>query len=191
MVNPNKIRQLLALSIVLAGVSLAVAVFLKVDKGARSAKPVPRLPENVDMSLQEVHFTETKDGVKKWDLTADRADYDKGKEVAHLTRIRLVVPGDRATGAITLTSERADYNMATRDVQLFGNVAAKSASGMQFTTDQAVFEADAAVIRATGPVRYSDGSMKVEGSGMQFSTATRNLQISRDVTASIRPKGAR
>lgn len=190
MLNVNKIRQLLASVIVLAGLSLAVAIFLKVHRG-EPAKPVTRMPGNVDMSLQKIHFTETKDGVKKWDLTAERAAYDKGREMAHLTGIRLVVPGDHATGDITLTSDRADYNMATRDVHLAGNVAASSSSGMRFTTDQAVFKADASVVRSEGRVSFSDGSVSLEGSGMQFSTVTRDIRISRDVTASIRPKGAR
>ena len=189
MVNRNKIRQILALFIVLSGTALAVVIFLKVRPEGRLAEPLPRLPGNVEMSLQNMHFTEVKDGVKKWDLVAERAD--RGEEITRLSGVRLTVPGDRVTGDITLVSHQADYHEATRDVTLLGGIAATSGSGMKFTGDRATFDAERRVIRSTGNVRFSDRLIDVEGNEMEYFTETRNLKVSRNVIAIVRPEARR
>lgn len=189
MINRNKIRQLLAFVIVLSGTALAVALFSKARPGVRPAEPLPRLPGNVEMSLQKMHFTEVKDGLKKWDLVADRADH--GDEITRLTGVRLTVPGDKVTGTITLVSRQADYHMATKDINLQGGVVATSASGMKFSGDRATYDADRNVIHSTGNVRFSDQLIDVEGNEMEFFTTTRNIRVSRNVAAIIRPEAAR
>lgn len=189
MINRNKIRQLLAFFIVLAGTSLVVVLFTKVRPGGPPAEQIPRLPENVEMSLQKMHFSEVRDGVKKWDLVADRADH--GNDVTRLTGVRFTVPGDKTTGDITLVSRQADYHMASKDVSLYGGVAADSTSGMKFSAERATFDAARNVIRSSGNVRFSDPLIDVEGNEMEFFTGTRNLRVSRNVTATVRPEAVR
>lgn len=189
MVNRNKIRQLLAFFIVLSVAALAGALYLKVRPGDRPAEPLPRLPGNIEMSLQSMHFTEVQDGVKKWELVAERAE--RGDKVTRLSGVRLAVPGDKVTGEIILVSRQADFDEATRNVTLLGGVAAKSASGMEFTGDRATFDAGRKVIRSTGNVRFSDRLIEVEGNEMDFFTTTRNLKVSRNVVATIRPEAVR
>jgi LPS export ABC transporter protein LptC len=189
MLNRNKIRQLLAFLIVLSGTALAVILFLKVRLGSRPAEPLPSLPRNVEMSLQNMHFTEVKDGEKKWDLFAERAD--RGGEVTRLSGVRLTVPGDKVTGDITLVSRQADYHEARRDVTLMGDVKATSTSGMKFTGDRATFDARRKVIRSTGNVRFSDRLIDVEGNEMEYYTETRDIKVSNNVVATVRPEAAR
>jgi LPS export ABC transporter protein LptC len=183
MIKTNKIRQLLALFVVLASISLAAVIVLKVYRSKGQAELLRKLPQNIDVSLQKVHFTETRNGIKKWDLVADKADYDKSREVTHLTGIRLVVAGDRATGDVTVTAERAEYYNTVKDIGLVGRVEAKSASGMEFTADSMTYVAARSLLRTPGRVRFSDGTITVEGVGMEFTPATKNVRILKDVTA--------
>lgn len=191
MLKLNKIRQLLALTIVLAGIWLVVAIAFKVYREKRPAGLLPRLPGNIDVSLQKIHYTETKNGVKKWDLLADRAEYDKGREKTRLTGVRLTVAGDRTTGDILLSAAGADYHNKTKDVSLFGNVVAKSATGMEFATERADYIAARSMIRTAARVRFTDGNLTVEGVGMEFMTGSRGVKILRDVTATVRAGGGR
>ncbi|MBT0654714.1 LPS export ABC transporter periplasmic protein LptC [Geobacter luticola] len=186
MICMNKIRLLLAVIIVLAGVSLVTTIALKVSSDKRQLPVPPGLPGNVDVSLQKIHFTETRDGVKKWDLVADKAEYDKVRDTTHLTGIRMVVTGDQQTGDITLTADRADYDNKSRDVKLAGRVKAKSASGMEFSSATADYVAASGLLRTPDRIRYADKNMTLEGVGMEMVTGTRNLKVLRDVTASIR-----
>lgn len=187
MLKPNKIRQLLAFFIVVATLSIVAAIVLKVYGDKERAELLRQLPKNIDVSLQKIHYTETRDGVKKWDLLADKAEYEKARDLTHLTGIRLVVAGDRATGDITLTADRAEYHNTSRDVRLIGNVVAKSVSGMEFVTDSAAYIAARSMIKTPDRVRFADKTLKVEGVGMEFMPETKNVRILNDVTADIMP----
>jgi len=191
MIKSNKIRQLLALFVVVASLSLAVVIVLKVYREKGTAGLLRKLPQNIDVALRKVHFTETRDGIKKWDLVADQAEYDKGREVTHLTGVRLVVAGGRATGDITLTAGRADYHNITRDVRLVGKVVAKSVSGMEFTTESAAYIAARSVITTSSRVKFADGTLTVEGVGMEFKPETKNIRVFNEVTAFITPEAGR
>ncbi len=183
----NKIRQLLAMMIVVASISLAVVIILKVSRGGGPAEVLPRLAKNVDVSLQKIHYTEMKQGVKQWDLVADKAEYDKEGEIARLAGIRMVVAGNRQTGDITLTADRGEFSNKTKDVHLAGNIVARSASGMEFTTSQAVYRAARSMIESPARVKFTDGKLTLEGVGLELMTVTKNIRILRDVTADIHP----
>jgi LPS export ABC transporter protein LptC len=187
MTKSNKIKQLLALFVVVASLSLTAAIALKVYWGKGKVGLLRKLPQNIDVSLQKIHFTETGDEKKKWDLVADKADFDKKGEVTHLTNVRLVVAGDNSMGDITLTAHRADYHNITKDVTLNGEVVAKSASGMEFTTSSAAYIAARSAITTSCPVRFTNGRLTLEGVGMEFLTETKNLRLLSKVTANIMP----
>lgn len=191
MIKLSKIRQLLALVIILAVLALAAAIALKAYRGMRGGPVLPSLPKNIEVSLQKIHFTESKGGEKKWDLLADKAEYDKSGDVVRLTGIRLEVAAAGKTGDIVLTSERAAYYTRTRDVELFGNVVAKSASGMAFTTGRVAYVAASSMLRTADRVRFSDGNLAVEGIGMEFMVNRKQLKIMRQVAASYTPGTAR
>ncbi len=187
----NKIRQLLASVIIIASISLAVAIILKVTRGRGPTEVLPQLAKNVDVSLQKIHYTETRQGVKQWDLLADKVEYDKGSDVTRLAGIRLVVAGNSQTGDITLTADRGEFLNKTRDVQLAGNVVARSASGMEVTTSQAAYRTARSMIESPARVKFTDGKLTLEGVGMELMTSTKKLRILHDVTADITPGGGK
>ncbi len=191
MIKTNKIRQLLALFVIVTSLSIAAAIAVKLYRSRETADMLRKLPKNIEISLQKIHFTETRDGVKKWDLVADKADYDKKLEVTHLSGVRLVVTGDRSTGEITLTAPRADFHNTTKDVRLDGDVVAKSASGMEFTTSNVSYVAARSLIKTSSPVKFSDGKLTLEGVGMEFKPETKNVRILNRVVANIRPRGSK
>jgi LPS export ABC transporter protein LptC len=187
MVNQAKIRQLLALVIIAAVLALAAAIALKAYRGMRSRSMLPTLPKNIEVSLQKIHYTETKGGGKKWDLLADKAEYDRVGEIAHLTGIRLEFASTGKTGDIVLTSQRADYHTRTRNVELVGDVVAKSASGMEFVTERISYIAARSMLKTDDRVKFTDAGLAVAGVGMEFMVDTKQLKILRQVEASYIP----
>lgn len=183
MLRPKKIRLILAMAIVLAGVSLIATVILKVEQRKSPAEKLDPLPHNVEMALQKVHYSEVKDGVKKWDLFADQAFFDAQKESFHLKGVRLILVAEKRIGDITLTAGEADYYSKEKNVELSGNVVAKSDTGMRFSSDSAKFVGASALISTDDPVRFIDGRIEVSGIGMELKTTTRDLKIKKDVTA--------
>jgi LPS export ABC transporter protein LptC len=138
-----------------------------------------------------VHYTETKAGVKRWDLSAERAEYNKDTDSTTLSGVRLIVAGKTATGDLQVTADRADYRNSTRDVILAGNVRGSSGSGMEFSTSRVTYVAARSQLESAEPVRFLDGGLKLEGVGMEFQTQTRRLKLMKDVSAVYQPQGAR
>jgi len=191
MIKSNKIRQLLALFVVATSLSIVAVIVVKIYRGRMTAELLRKLPKNIEISLQKIHFTETRDGMKKWDLVADKADYDRKGEVTHLTGVRLVVTGDHTTGDITLTAPQADFHNVSKDVIMNGKVMAKSTSGMEFTATNATYVAARSMITTSGPVSFTNGKLKLEGVGMEFMPKTKNFRILSRVTANIMPGGGK
>lgn len=173
--------------IVLATLYVAVTLALKLGAGGKRKEGLPILPRNVEISLSKIHFTETKNGIKQWDLFAEKGEYDKARDVTVLNSVRMVLHEKGKSGDITLVADRADYFNASKDVTLSGNVVAKSESGMEFATEQASYKSDRAVVVTNDRVRFTDGTMSVTGVGMEFFVKTRQVRVLRDVTATVVP----
>ncbi|RNC67881.1 MAG: LPS export ABC transporter periplasmic protein LptC [Desulfuromonadales bacterium] len=187
MIKQNKIRQVLAFVILFATLSLAITLVLKISSGDRKVEELPKLPQNIGLSLDKIHFTETKDGVRKSDLFAENGEYDKARDVTRLTGVRLVLHESGSSGEIALNADHADYYNASKDVKLSGNIVARSASGMEFTTGRASYEASRSRVVSDDRVTFTDGRMSVEGVGMELAVKTRDVRILKDVKATIKP----
>ena len=191
MLTPGKIRQILALVIIAATIALAGAIALKAYRGMRSIPSLPGLPKNIDVSLKKIHYTETKAGKKKWDLVADKAEYDKVNDLIRLAVVHLEVAGAENAREYVLTADRAIYHTASKNVDLFGNVVGRSASGMVFTTGQAAYAAARSMIHTADRVKFNDGNLTLEGRGMQFNVETRKMKLEQDVTATVVRSGGK
>jgi LPS export ABC transporter protein LptC len=187
MLKLNKIRRFLALGVVLAAGGLAATIVVKLYWAKGVGRNSTKLRPAADASLQKIRYTETKQGRQQWALTADRAEYGRDAEITRLSGVQLVVAAAASTGEITLTAERADYHNKTGDVQLAGNVRARSASGMEFSCNAADYQASRSRITAPDRVRFSDGMLTVEGIGMELMTASRSVRILKQVSARIVP----
>jgi len=187
----NNIRRFLVILASIVTLCVVGTIAYRMHQDGAPSRKVPKLPLKVDVSLQRVHYTETKKGVKRWDLSADRAEYNKEADSTTLTGVKLVIAGNRSTGDLEVTAERAEYRNATRDVTLSGKVLGKSASGLEFSTSRITYLAARSLLETDQPVQFKDGGFELKGVGMEFQTQTRRLQVMKDVSAVYRPQGVR
>ena len=187
----NNIRRFLAILASLTALFVVATIAFRMHQAGAPGLKVPKLPLKVDVSLQRVHYTETKLGVKRWDLSADRAEYNKDTDSTALSGVRLVVSGKPPAGDLQVTADHADYHNATRDVELSGKVRGTSGSGMEFTTSRVTYVAARSQLESSEAVRFQDAGLLLEGVGMEFQTQTRRLKLMKDVSAVYRPQGAR
>ncbi|HBG08330.1 MAG: LPS export ABC transporter periplasmic protein LptC [Geobacteraceae bacterium GWC2_58_44] len=187
----NNIRRFLAIVAVLASLIVIATIAFRVRKGDAPKLGVRKLPVQVDISLQKVHYTEVKQGVKQWDLSADRAEYNKKTDTTSLTGVRLAIAGGAGTGDLLVTAERAEYHNGRRDVVLAGNVHGQSSKGIEFSTSRVTYVAARSQLETAEPVRFVDAGLELEGVGMEFHTQTRRFKLMKDVSAVYRPQGAR
>lgn len=187
----NNIRRLLAILAVLASLLVIATIAFRIHKGSSPKAEVRKLPVQVDVSLQKVHYTETTQGVKRWDLSADRAEFNKESDVTVLHGVRLLVAGGADVGELQVTAERAEYHNTKRDVTLVGNVRGQSSKGMRFSAARVSYVAARSRLETPERVRLVDKGLELEGVGMEFDTQTRRFKLMKDVSAVYRPQGAR
>jgi len=187
----NNIRRFLVILASITALFVVATITFRMHQGGAPARKVPKLPLKVDVSLQRVHYTETRLGVKRWDLSAERAEYNKDTDSTTLSGVRLVVSGKAPTGDLQITADRADYHNRTRDVLLSGKVRGSSGSGMEFSSTRVTYFAAREQLVTSEPVSFKDGGLLLEGVGMEFQTQTRRLRLMKDVSAVYQPQGAR
>ncbi|HJV34449.1 LPS export ABC transporter periplasmic protein LptC [Geomonas sp.] len=187
----NKIRRFLAVLAVLTSLLVIATIAIRLRQGKAPDLGVAKLPVQVDVSLQKIHYTETKEGAKRWDLSAERADYNKETDTTSLSKVKLVVDGGDHVGELQVTADRAQYHNNTRDVLLEGNVRGVGSKGVEFTAPRITYLAARSLLQSADRVHFVDGGLELEGVGMEFQTKTRRLKLLKDVTAVYRPQVAR
>jgi LPS export ABC transporter protein LptC len=187
----NNIRLFLAFSVVLASLVVAATIVSRVRRGAVPKQLVAKLPVQVDLSLQKVHYTETKGGQKRWDLSAERAEYNRDKDTTSLSGVSFTVMGQPSTGDVTVTADRADYHNASKDIELSGNVHGKSGKGLEFSSPRVRYVAARSLLKTSEKVTLADAGLELEGVGMEFETDTRRFRLMKAVSAVYRQQGAR
>lgn len=187
----NNIKRFLGLVAIVASLLVVGTILLRMDHGMVPKLPVRKLPLQVDISLQKFHYTETKQGVKRWDLAAEKAEYNKKKDLTSLATVRLTVAGAAKFGDLVITADRALYHNGTRDVVLSGNVTGVSSKGLRFSASNLSYLASRSLLVSEERVRFSDGGNELEGVGMEFQTQTRRFKLKKDVSAVFRQQEAR
>ncbi|RQW88173.1 MAG: LPS export ABC transporter periplasmic protein LptC [Geobacter sp.] len=184
----NKIKQVLAFVVIAAASYLTVVIALKYHRLKSPVEMLSDLPKNIDLSLQKVHYTNTKDGVLQWDLLAHKVDYYNDSGVIRFTQAEMVLFGKGGSGKYSLVADTADYHKKSGDVKLVGNITATNESGMTFSTGHLQYSASRSLVSTADKVRLVDASMSVEGAGMELRLDTRKLRVLHNVTAVIRTR---
>jgi LPS export ABC transporter protein LptC len=187
----NNIRRFLATAAVLSSLFVIATIAYRMQQQSAPKKGVPKLPVQVDVSLQKFRYTETVKGVKRWDLTADRAEYNKQRDTTTLTGVRLTVAGNKGVGEMQVAADRADYNNATRDVTLSGNVHGQSSKGLEFSVSRVHYLASKSLLTSSEQVHLKDAGLELDGVGMELETQSRRFKLMKNVSAVYRPQGGR
>ncbi|MDD2320169.1 MAG: LPS export ABC transporter periplasmic protein LptC [Geobacteraceae bacterium] len=181
----NKIKQVLAVVVIVAASYLMVVIALKYHRLKGPADMLSDLPKNIDLSLQKVHYTNTKDGVLQWDLLARKVDYYNDSGVIRFAQPEMVLFSKGGSENYTLKADTADYHKKSGDVMLVGNITATSESGMTFSTGHLDYNSSRSLVSTDDHVRLEDTSLSVEGTGMELRVDSRNVRVLHNVTAVI------
>jgi LPS export ABC transporter protein LptC len=186
MLKPNKIKLVLAICIVVAGIWLSAVIVLKTHQSHGPVEILKQLPKNIDISLQKIHYTDIKDGKKRWVIVADGVEYDKTTNYTYFKKVKMdIFPKGEEKGKISLVADRAAYHNKTGDVEAEGKIVASNEGGMKFETGRLFYDSSRSMILTGDHVRFADGSLVVEGTGMEFMPKAKTLKVLKNVTARI------
>jgi LPS export ABC transporter protein LptC len=185
MSNLNNIRRFLAFIAILSAVIIIAVISYRVQRVQQAVGAIPGLQGNVEVSLNKIHYTESKNGLKKWDLVAEKAEYDKVKEITSLNSVRMVVAGGSKTGDLTLEADRALFDNRSKNVVLAGNVRGRSKEGLEIVTESVTYVSVDSILKSSDRVWMSDGNITVKGTGLEFHTDSKVFRLLKDVDATV------
>lgn len=187
MKNPSfSFRNLLALAILLlAGVLIFVVA--RNFRGDGPAEVVEQLPKNIDLALRQMHFSETRNGVRKWAMVADSADFSAGVGMTHVEKIAMTFFDGVGKETVTLTADSGEVETESGGVTLIGNVVVKSVRGYIIRTERLDYDKTADLIRSTSPVRITSGWMQLSGNTLRLRVQDQRLALGGGVETTIYP----
>lgn len=175
-----------------AAISVVALVVLTVASIARSAEPDRAGAASPNISLQQVHMIETRDGSKLWEIRADQVEVNERAGFTVLTRIirPIQIAFYSSQGQATCVADRATLDLTTKDVRLEGGVVARSEQGMELKTEQLRWIAASRRLQTDQAVTITRGSLVSRGRGMEAETDLERVRILQNITSQLRPAPA-
>ncbi len=181
-------RNLLALAILLLAGSLLFVVTRNFRKDV-TEEVFESIARNVDLSLQKIDYTETRDGVRRWSLQADSAAHNLTEGAARIEDVTLTFYDSRGGGDVTLTARSGELKTETREVEVSGEVVIRSSRGYVLYTDHLHYRDAERMVKTDAAVRVVAPGFEVTGTGLQLNVESHALVLLSKVEARLEPEG--
>jgi LPS export ABC transporter protein LptC len=156
-----------------------------------SVTPPTTIAPEKQGEMEKIKLTEIQEGVKKWVLTADNADYLKDKDKIYLTNVRVEVFGkdnDKTSDDIIITGDTGFIGVQSRDLTLVGNVHANTAD-YEFTSDLVHYDPKTRILTAPGPIKVQGPRLYTEGTNMTVDLKINKLDLARHTVTKLQVPG--
>jgi LPS export ABC transporter protein LptC len=148
-------------------------------------KDLPASPDAAaDLKLNRVHYTETREGMKEWELEAASAVYYREKDTIVLEKVRGIFYGKNQESYV-LVGERGRFNTQTKEIEVYDGVEIDSSHGYHMRTKSLKYRADQRELTTSDPVEIKGPDMQVEGVGMVVELNRESLKILGGVTTTL------
>lgn len=118
------LRRLLALLIVISIVALTTVIYRHLQQQSPE-EFLNMLPEDVDLALENLHYTQNEEGQRRWTLDANKAEYQRDSSLATLDSVKLLFYATEQFGNIHLRADQGQLEQDERQVDVWGNVILK------------------------------------------------------------------
>lgn len=146
---------------------------------------VENLPQDVDLGLDKVHYSQNEDGRKSWVLDAERAAYQRKDEELELTAVELTLFNAGRFGELRLKADSGLLRRQQKQILVKGHVEIRAQSGEWFRTSE--LEYDFARRRAVTEAEVTMHTPQIElsGTGMRLDLAQSKLRVLHAVRAQL------
>lgn len=175
--------------------AMALVALLLLPQALWGTEPQPTPPPTIapgkQGEMEKVRLTEIQDGVKKWVLTADNADYLKDKDRIYINKVWVEVYGKdnaQTTDDIIITGDSGYIGVKSRDLTLEGNVHARTAE-YEFTSELVHYNPQTRVLTAPGALKVQGPRVYVEGRGLSLDLKNNKLDLAQHTITKLQISG--
>jgi LPS export ABC transporter protein LptC len=164
--RPKQIK-IIIISMISIALATVIFIFVKYRNTIRDAQElIAKVPAGVNLSIDEIHHTATRNGKKEWRLDADSAQYmDKKKQV--LLKMLSMTFYLEDQSELNLTADSGVLMTSSKDVVVNGNVVVKS-SDAHFSTDKMHYRHDQRMLYAESPVKIKGNDFQLTAESMRL-----------------------
>lgn len=148
-------------------------------------KPPAREPAiSADVKLDRVHYTETRKGVKEWELEAASALYfkEEGTVILNHVTATFFAPGGQT---YKLQAQKGKYHTLTKSIEVAEDVRIDSSEGYRLRTQSLQYFTERKELRTPDPVELEGRDLRVEGTGLVVEVDHQRVRILRNVTTTL------
>lgn len=138
---------------------------------------IEMLPDNIDIALDNVDYTETRGDRRFWRLQADSVAHESQLQESQLKNVHMTLYDQGEFGDIQLTAQRGKWFSITGNVELNGDVVVKSGQGQALYCQQLYYDNKAELITSESLVRLVSKDMEIKGQGLQVSLQQQRMTI--------------
>lgn len=189
----ERIRYLLILAVVAICAAIVVVVLLH-DRVEEPLQTLPEVAMKADVTLHELNYTESEDGVARWNLVADSAAHDVDKDTTAIENLHLKLFKQQQAGDVVLTARSGSINMTTRQVHAQGDVVITTQNGYRFTTNSVDFAGKSSTdgrITTDDEVHITSDSFSITGRGLTGDLGNGRFLLKKNVTAVYFPQAVK
>ena len=174
------------LGVIIFGSLAMVAIMTWRTIAPPTEKKIPVPDSQADLKLDRVHYTETREGVKEWELEAASAQYFKGESTVLLDKVKATFFGKEGQ-TYTLVGKKGKFNPQTKEMELFDGIRLESGDGYQMRTRSLKYQAGKKELSTADAVEIEGPQLRVEGIGLIVEIDRQYLQVLRQVTTTLSP----
>jgi len=176
------VKKLLIGGCVLLLAALLVYLLCIADKEESGVLKV--ISERVDLQIKDFHYTEVGDPDLVWEINADTAEYIRKDNVALFEHVDIKLVFSNG-GIYTITGDTGSLHTDTKDMDIRGNVVARSDSGDNFETESLYYTHNNRTIHTKNVVKMTRPGTRIRAVGMALSLKEKRATLLSDVRAVI------
>lgn len=173
----------LGLIVVIAAAFLYPGFFMRWGEGGERAV-MEALQPGVDVELTEIHFSETRQGVRKYRLAAESATYS-AHGISLMKRIEVTFFDVEGRETMYLRADKGDLSGDNQSVRLRGNVVLRGVQGFVLTTDHLTYSKEEDRLQTDATVLLESAQGFLRGRGLVVSPEKERLQLLYDVSGEL------
>ncbi len=170
-----------SLLIILVLVALGLACLVGKGYHAPPATPDAGPEKGADVTLDNIDYTETRDGRPYWRLQAARGSHDLSTGTTRLEQVQVVFFGTDPERDLKLKADTGVWNRQTGELEATGHVEARDERGYTVRSDRMYYDRQKRLVWTDGPVHLTGTGVEVKGRGLRLDIDARRLTLLADV----------
>jgi LPS export ABC transporter protein LptC len=180
----SKLLILICMGLILSAVGGYLLFEGSGDEEDQIIREVENADETADLTLEEIHYVETKGDKKEWELRAKSGQHFRQEDYTTLQDLTVTFYTEEGR-IVTLRGDKG-FMKGRKEIEVRGDVVITSSDGYRVSTDSLRFDDEKQQISTDDPVMFEGKGLHIKGIGAVVDLKTKKLSILKKVQTVIK-----